>query len=58
MEVLRPGFESELQLRPIPQPTATLSHICDLRCSCGKAGSYLSKVGDQTCILTDTKLGS
>ena len=46
----------------IHNPTATRdpSHICDLQCSSGQCRvlNPLSKAGHQTCILTETMLGS
>ena len=61
MEVLRPEVKSELQLPAYT--TATVmpdpSHICDLSSlQQGWILNLLSEDGDQTCILTNTILGS
>ena len=62
MEVPRLEIESELQLPAYTTATATLdlSHICDLQCSLWQHQILypLSEARDQTCILTDTMLGS
>ena len=62
MEVPQLGVKSELQLPAYTTAAATLdlSYICDLSHGLQQHRilNLLSKARDQTCILTDTMLGS
>ena len=60
MKGLRLGVQLELQLRAYATAMLDPSHICDLHQSLWQCGilNPLRKAGDQTCILTDTRLDS